>query len=472
MGFFGIAPRSYGSYFKPVVAPMSDPFGTAGTTNLQIADQLRQNQLEAQNEFQNNDLDDPAVIPALNRLMAAGTIAPSTGKAILSGIRYANPTQRTGAANSRTTPFNDEGTQFLNNLYGIDWTQPNAFQAVPDLLKQYPNALSDPRVSSAMQAVQQHALSYKAPKAPSDDELASLPPHYQAGAAKLLTNLSNYGTNFGNEQSADQVVANRNGILKSVRNLQMIGLSPQRVSAELAFSGLDPNEWMNGTGPSSGYNPSKEEKSTALTQHGIDPNAATPAQWQQSHYWAQGTTMPQQRTQAAASPAPTVSTPTGPSLQGDEFTEVQAPPAAPAPEAHEEPEWNPAPSGFGKVKQVLQEQQETKTKAAADLAHRQAEVAPKWEDAKQEFLNGLPAEEVKNFQMGLPINYHGLTRKAGKNPQDVAFNDENNRPVTWQDVAQQAIKDPRFQTSIGAKAPIATLPSGRKFTAGAPIRTQ
>lgn len=294
--FFGLNQQPYESYFPPVVAPMAEgyqesPDAALSQIGVQANDALRKRSMDTYQQLQNFDPTDPESVTGLDRMIGLGQVSPSQGNALIRSAHYLQP--KTGS--SRNSPYSDEGTAFLNNFNSLDWINDphSASSSIPALLKQYPGALSDPRVNSTISSFQKHAMNWKPQKSVSDDEFATLPTHYQAGAGKILGNLSNFGTLFGNESTAQDVAANRNGILKAVKGLQLLGISPERVSGELSIAGLDPNEWMNGRGPASSYNPTQEEKETWFKSQGIDPRKATPEQWQHAYYGAQGATPPQ-----------------------------------------------------------------------------------------------------------------------------------------------------------------------------------
>jgi len=191
-----------------------------------------------------------------------------------------------------------------------------------------------------------------------------------------------------------------------------------------------------------------------------------------------GTSEPRSAPSATGQPqsAPEAISVQGNGLQGDEFTSAKAPVVpAPAAEPQVEPEFTPPPpQGLGNVQQVVQQEQATKaaTQAAKELELQQA--VPEWEQAKQSLWGAIPKDQIDRIKLGIPVNSSVILNGIGKKPNDIAFKKEGGVPVTWQQVADQALRDPRFEqlvkgTStpsipvVNTKSEYDALPSGSVY---------
>lgn len=312
----GIAAQPYGSYFQPVVPPMAggldaDPSGGLAQINLMANDVARQRQQDTFDQLNNFDPEDEESVKGLSRLAALGQVPSSTASALLKQSRYYNP-----HGSSKTAPYSDEGTGFLNEFNSLDWSDPRKAQkVVPDLIKKYPNALADPRVASTMSTFQQHLLSYKAPKeVDQEDWRQTIPSKFANRAALAVQNLANYSTRLGTEQdlpggatALQQNIVNRNAVHGAIKALRGYGLSPDQVSEEIAAAGLKPDDWM-GDQPPATFEPSDADKEKAIKEHNLVDANGKP-DYHAAYYVAQGLKPPQRPMQAApqgvAAPKPT-----------------------------------------------------------------------------------------------------------------------------------------------------------------------
>lgn len=111
-----------------------------------------------------------------------------------------------------------------------------------------------------------------------------------------------------------------------------------------------------------------------------------------------------------------------------------------------------AAAGLNRVQQVAQQPLQEEAKATSDLEAARAALSPKWTAAKQAFYSTLPPNQIAEIKQGVPQDSRTLAKKAGKNPDEVVFVKEDGLPVTWRDVANEAINDPSFQEIVNGKA--------------------
>jgi hypothetical protein len=458
----------------------ADPYGQSGLTQSRLQDALTQRSQNAYQQAQNLDLDTDEGQNAFQRLLATGAINPSAGADIVRSQKLVKSLQNGGnGRSSRTSPFSDEGTQFLANFHSLDPRDPEYFTNVRSLIQQNPNAFNDPRVVSAVGSAQQHALSFH-PKVQADqtDWRNTINPRFVTGAQKAISDLANFSTAIGSEDTAEQATKNRLGVQSAIRRLGGMGLSAEDIQGELLNAGLEPADWFGNQGPHGSYLPSQPEKEAYLTAQGIDPKKATPEQWRQADYGALKLKAPAISRQVSGMPVQTpTAQPTVPSLQGDEFTAGQTTPVASpvVSDAHVEPEWDASQApGLGNVQQQVAKANEAKAAQEAQKQQDLSAAVPQWEKLKQDFWGQIPKDQIDRIRLGIPINSRSILQGMGMKPDEVAFHKEGNRPVTWQQVADEAMKDSRFKQALGqgATAPVQTLPSGRKFTVGAPIPTK
>jgi len=464
--FFGFGSQPYSNYFPS--SQFNDP------TLQDRAYQMGQEQALVEDYDPTN----PQSVTGLQRLVATGQVSPTAARAIL---------PKTG----RSGNLDSAHAQTSAEIFSIPWNSPDADQQVAQILQKNPSFAGTPQGASLLTSFQTHRRNVQ-PTTRNNIEMQLA----QAGV---------------DPDDFDQY-RDKNGQIDPVRAAYAIGqqqrqakvkdnsLTPsikQRQGLVEAFQKLhtDPNDEE----ALSAYN---DKHNTNLNPNNFFFSKPTPDQIAEGRQLAKqnnlqnlintidsmqqaGIRLPDalqkhlEDGSLMGGPAPQAQPQTAPDQTSVNTNKLPssllpagaagAQPVTPTPQAAPQPEAQTAPTDpFAQLAQAAQKKQQEKD---AITAKNQKEDSDKWEKAKRDLITQHP--EI--FAEG--INEPGQIEKKFWEtlPEDKlntsAFTDSDGNYHTYGEVISALSRDPRLQQIAQPKAPIANLPSGRKFTVGVPIKS-